>query len=132
VWGYENLKVIEQIQLPMPVELNIDSIWFNHLKLYWCLVFKRYINLYKTLLNLFSFKTNLLSCLNLWFFLLPKTLRTYLAFQSFELERTGWILFQKHVMRTKLDIYNFIDIFLLHVSWNDCLFHRKISRMQSH
>jgi hypothetical protein len=45
---------------PMPVELNIDSIWFNHLKLYWCLVFKRYINLYKTLLNLFSFKTNLL------------------------------------------------------------------------
>jgi hypothetical protein len=42
------------------VELNIDSIWFNHLKLYWCLAFKRYINLYKALLNLFSFKTNLL------------------------------------------------------------------------
>jgi hypothetical protein len=45
---------------PMPVELNIDSIWFNHLKLCWCLVFKRYINLYKTQLSLFSFTINLL------------------------------------------------------------------------
>jgi len=29
-------------------------------------------------------------------------------FQSFELERTWWRLFQKRVVRTKVDIYDFI------------------------
>ena len=44
-------------------------------------------------------------------FIAPKTLN-YLAFQSFDLEITWWRLFQKRVMRTKLDIYVFI-LFLL-------------------
>jgi hypothetical protein len=32
-----------------------------------------------------------------------KTLN-YFAFQSFDFESTWWLLFQKHVLRTKLDI----------------------------
>jgi len=32
----------------------------------------------------------------------------YLAFQSFDFERTWWRLFQKRVVRTKYDIYVFI------------------------
>jgi hypothetical protein len=44
----------------------------------------------------------------------PKTLN-YLAFQSFDVERTSWMYSQKHVVRTKLDIYVFIvDIVLEH------------------
>jgi hypothetical protein len=34
----------------------------------------------------------------------------YLAFQSFDYDRTWWKLFQKRVVRTKLDIYVFITI----------------------
>jgi hypothetical protein len=41
--------------------------------------------------------------------LLPK-LFNYLAFQSFNFERTWWKLFQKDVVRTKFDIYVFITI----------------------
>jgi len=37
----------------------------------------------------------------------PKTLN-YLAFQSFDLKRTWWRLFQKRVVCTKFDIYVFI------------------------
>ena len=38
----------------------------------------------------------------------PKTLNlNYLASQSFDFERTWWILFQKRVVRTKFDIYVF-------------------------
>jgi len=40
-------------------------------------------------------------------FIAPKTLN-YLAFQSFDIERTWWRLFQERVMRTKFDIYVFI------------------------
>jgi hypothetical protein len=36
--------------------------------------------------------------------LAPKTLN-YLAFQYFDLSVTWWRLFQKHVVRTKFDIY---------------------------
>jgi len=32
----------------------------------------------------------------------------YLAFQYFDIESTWWRLFQKRVVRTKLDIYVFI------------------------
>ena len=37
-------------------------------------------------------------------FIAPKTLN-YLAFQSFNIERTWWRLFQKRVVRTNFDIY---------------------------
>jgi hypothetical protein len=39
----------------------------------------------------------------------PKTLN-YLAFQSFDFERTWWRLFQKRDVRTKFDIYVFFFI----------------------
>jgi len=39
-------------------------------------------------------------------FIAPKTLN-YLAFPSFDFERTWWRLFQKRVVRTKFDIYVF-------------------------
>ena len=39
----------------------------------------------------------------------PKTLN-YLAFQSFDFERTRWRLFQKRVVRTKFDIYVIIFV----------------------
>ena len=42
-------------------------------------------------------------------FIAPKTL-IYLAFQSFDFERTWWMLFQKRVVRTKLDSYGFITV----------------------
>ena len=48
-----------------------------------------------------------LSCLGLLVLVLPKLLN-YLAFQSFDFERTWWRLFQKDVVRTKFDIYVFI------------------------
>jgi hypothetical protein len=38
----------------------------------------------------------------------PNTLNN-LAFQSFDFERTWWRLFQKRVVRTKFDIYVFIN-----------------------
>jgi hypothetical protein len=41
-------------------------------------------------------------------FIAPKTL-SYLAFQSFDFARTGRRLFQKRVVRTKFDIYVFIN-----------------------
>jgi hypothetical protein len=41
-------------------------------------------------------------------FIAPKSLND-LAFQSFDFENTWWRLFQKHVVRTKLDIYVFIE-----------------------
>ena len=40
----------------------------------------------------------------------PKTLN-YLAFQSFDFERTWWRLVQKRVVRTTFDIYIFISLF---------------------
>jgi len=40
-------------------------------------------------------------------FIAPKTLN-YLAFNSFDFERTWWRLIQKRVVRTKFDIYVFI------------------------
>ena len=43
----------------------------------------------------------------LWF-IAPKTLN-YLAFQSFHIEHTWWRLFKKRVLRTKLDVYVFIE-----------------------
>ena len=42
-------------------------------------------------------------------FITHKTLN-YLAFQSLDFERTWWRLFQKRVVRAKLDIYGFIII----------------------
>ena len=36
-----------------------------------------------------------------------QTLLNYLAFQYFDIERTWWRLFQRRVVRTKLDIYGF-------------------------
>ena len=46
---------------------------------------------------------------DLWHFdfIALKTIN-YLAFQSFDFERTRWRLFQKRVERTKFDIYVFI------------------------
>jgi hypothetical protein len=38
-----------------------------------------------------------------------KQTSNYLSYQSFAFERTWWRLFQKHVMRIKVDIYIFID-----------------------
>ena len=38
----------------------------------------------------------------------PKTLN-YLAFKSFDFERTWWRLFQKRIVYTKFDIYVFIN-----------------------
>ena len=40
-------------------------------------------------------------------FIAPKALN-YLAFQSFDFDRTWWKLFQKRVVRTKFDNYVFI------------------------
>jgi hypothetical protein len=40
-----------------------------------------------------------------FYFIAPKT---YLAFQSFDFERTWWRLFQKRVVHTKFDIFVFI------------------------
>ena len=48
-----------------------------------------------------------LSCFGSLVLLLPKLLN-YLAFESFDFERTSWRLFQKRVVRTKFDIYVFI------------------------
>jgi hypothetical protein len=45
-------------------------------------------------------------------FTAPKTLN-YLAFQSFDFGRTWWRLFQKRVVRTKFDIYDFIILFIV-------------------
>jgi len=39
--------------------------------------------------------------------LLPKL--NYLTSQSFDFERTLWMIFQKRVVRTKFDIYVFIE-----------------------
>ena len=50
-------------------------------------------------------------------FIAPKTLN-YLAFQSFDFERTWWRLIQTRVVRTKFDIYVFINWIRLWV----CLF----------
>ena len=44
-------------------------------------------------------------------FIAPKTFN-YLVFQSFDFERTWLSLFQNRVVRTKLDIYIFITIYL--------------------
>jgi hypothetical protein len=41
-----------------------------------------------------------------WLFCLGPLIN-YLAFQSFEFERTWWSLFQKRVVRIKFDIYDF-------------------------
>jgi hypothetical protein len=48
-------------------------------------------------------------------FLAPKIFN-YLAFKSFDFERTWWTLFQKRVVRTKFDIYilTFSNPFLLY------------------
>ena len=47
----------------------------------------------------------------------PKRLLSYLAFQSFDFEGTWWRLFQKRVVRTKLDIYVFVTLMTLVTSW---------------
>ena len=44
----------------------------------------------------------------LWFYFSPILLH-YLAFQSFDFERTWWRLFQKRIEWIKFDIYAFID-----------------------
>jgi len=43
-------------------------------------------------------------------------MRYYLAFQSFDFERTWWRLFQKRVVRTKFDIFVFTNILILAIS----------------
>jgi hypothetical protein len=45
-------------------------------------------------------------------FIALKTLN-YLAFQSFAFERTWWRLFLKRAVRTKCDIYVFIEDWIL-------------------
>ena len=51
-----------------------------------------------------------LSCLGTLVLLLPKTLNysDFQSFESFDFERTGWRLFQKRLLRPKLDIHVFI------------------------
>ena len=51
--------------------------------------------------------------------LAPQNLN-YLVFQSFDYERTWWRLFQKHVVRTKFDIYFFI--------FNNIPFNQRVSK----
>ena len=41
-----------------------------------------------------------------------QTLLSYLAFQYFDIARTWWSLFQKRVVRTKFDIYVFINHYI--------------------
>ena len=53
-----------------------------------------------------------LPCLGPFVFLLLKRLN-YLAFQSFDIERAWWRLFQKRVVRTKYDIYVFIETMII-------------------
>ena len=55
------------------------------------------------------------------FFLLPKTFQLF-GFQSFEIDRTWWRLFQKCVMRTKLDMYVSIHCMVFRLTTFDCLF----------
>jgi hypothetical protein len=43
------------------------------------------------------------------FILTSQRLLDYLAFQPSGFESTWWSLFQKHIVRTKLDIYVFIN-----------------------
>ena len=45
---------------------------------------------------------------HLFGFIAP-TILNYLAFQSFDFEHTWWRLFQKRVVRTRFDIYVFIE-----------------------
>ena len=64
----------------------------------------------------------------------------YLPFQSFDVERTRWRLFQKRVVRTKFDIYDFIfdivsvqlgseyDMHILHTQYIDECYNCKILR----
>ena len=54
-------------------------------------------------------------------FIVPKTLN-YLAFQSFNFERTWWRLFQKCVVRTKLDIYVFMTNTFVQILLNVVLY----------
>jgi hypothetical protein len=49
-----------------------------------------------------------LSFLALWFYCSQNFKLFGFPFQSFDFERTWWRLFQKRVVRTKLDIYGFI------------------------
>ena len=67
-----------------------------------------------------NYKISVTICLSFrpFGFIAPKTLN-YLAFQSFDFERTWWRLFQKRVVRTKFDIYLFY-YYRCHVKSNEC------------
>jgi hypothetical protein len=71
--------------------------------------------LQKTLLHPFeTIKTTLADfcypVYELWVFFAFKTLN-YLAFKSFNFERTWWRLFQKRVVRTKYDVHVYINFY---------------------
>lgn len=44
--------------------------------------------------------------------LAPKQVYNYLAFPIFDIERAWWLLFQKRIVRIKLDIFVFIFFFI--------------------
>ena len=68
--------------------------WFIRYIYYWNLQFLNNVSINKTKVLLLQSYVTLADY--------------YLAFQSFDFDRTWWRLFQKRVVRTKFDIYVFI------------------------
>ena len=68
--------------------------WFIRYIYYWNLQFLNNVSINKTKVLLLQAYVTLADY--------------YLAFQSFDFDRTWWRLFQKRVVRTKFDIYVFI------------------------
>jgi len=63
--------------------------------------------IFSTKWRLIDIFTTLWSCLYCY-----QTLLNYFPFQSFDVERTWWRLFQKRLVRTKFDIYVFAHLML--------------------
>ena len=105
------LLVTECIILPVVSASALT--WFIRYIYYWNLQFLNNVNInaYVTLDDLG--------------FISPKTLN-YLAFQSFDFERTWWRLFQKRVERTRFDMYVFMSVISLWeqatFQWDDVCF----------
>jgi hypothetical protein len=86
----------------MKCQMNTTLTEFDFQGRYWTRQTK--VNHFTSLWNTWPFW---LSCLGPLVLIAPKTLY-YLAFQSFDSERTRWRFFQKRIARTKFYIYVFI------------------------
>jgi hypothetical protein len=86
--------------------------WFIRYIYYWNLQFLNNVNVNKTKVLLPQVKQILAILFRFFGFIAPKIFN-YMAFQSFDFERTWWRLFQKYVVGIKFDIYFFVSAFLL-------------------